>query len=384
MKHKFLPLIIFVAFSTLFITSCSDDDDTAVSNVVTPPDNYNFVDDSGNSTVSFVGQTARLNMAIQLSSGMKDNSKTKAQLTEMFKDGTGFADGVSNSTKQVRAKTFSTSSILGHSATVVTTFDGWIDDFFTNVKPNWSTTAANGTAGKLSDASRTVYINAKGQELNQLFTKGLIGGLAADQMINGYLASSKITASVKAANDAGTPYKDGKNYTALAHYWDEGFGYLYGLEADPKNPTLSGNGDVLLNKYLGKVDGSSQAGIAKIIYDAFVMGRAAIVAKNYTVMEAQAKIIKIHVSKIIAQKAYDYLNDYKKMTDAGKPAEAIHDLSEGYGFIMSLQATNDGSDKPYFTASEVNAMLAKLDNFWTVTTADTDALAAQIKAKFGL
>ena len=51
---------------------------------------------------------------------------------------------------------------------------------------------------------------------------------------------------------------------------------------------------------------------------------------------------------------------------------------------MSLQATNDGTDKPYFTASEVNAMLAKLDNFWTVTTADTDALAAQIKAKFGL
>ena len=47
MKHKFLPLIIFVAFSILFITSCSDDDDTAVSNVVTPPDNYNFVDDSG-------------------------------------------------------------------------------------------------------------------------------------------------------------------------------------------------------------------------------------------------------------------------------------------------------------------------------------------------
>ena len=382
MKNYLLNFVI-IAFVTLFLTSCSDDDDT-VSNVVTPPDTYNFVDASGNSTVSFTGQTARLNMAIQLSSGMKDNTKTKAQLTEMFKDGTGFADGVSNSTKQVRSKTFSTSSILGHSATVVTTFDGWIDDFFTNVKPNWSTTAANGTAGKLSDASRTVYINAKGQELNQLFTKGLIGGMAADQMINGYLASSKITQAVKDANDAGTPYKDGKNYTALAHYWDEGFGYLYGLESDAKNPALSGNGDVLLNKYLGKVDGGSQPGIAKVIYDAFVMGRAAIDAKNYTVMEAQAKIIKMHVSKVIAQKAYDYLNDYKKMKDAGKPAEAIHDLSEGYGFIMSLQATNDGSDKPYFTATEVSAMLAKIDNFWTVTTSDTDALAAQIKAKFGL
>ena len=64
MKNKFIPIILSTFF-TLFLISCSDDDDT-VANVVTPPDNYNFVDASGNSTVSFTGQTARLKMAIDL------------------------------------------------------------------------------------------------------------------------------------------------------------------------------------------------------------------------------------------------------------------------------------------------------------------------------
>ena len=377
MKNKFLPLITFFAFSSLFLTSCSDDDD-AVSNVVTPPSDYTFEKD-GTSTVSFTGQTIRLKQAIELYNGMKDNTMTKAKLTEMFKDGTGFAGaGVSNSTKQIRSKTFSSSN--GHSATVVNVFDTWIDDFTGNVIPNWTTTAADGTAGKMTDSKRTVYINAKGYELTQLFTKGLIGGLALDQIVNGYLAPVKITAAAKAANDAGTPYKDGKNYTALEHYWDEGFGYLYGLEADYKNPTLSGNGDVLLNKYTGKVDGSSHPGIAKKIYDAFIMGRAAIVAKNYTVMDAQAKIIKVELSKVIMQKSADYLNGYVSKKADGNMADAIHALSEGYGFIMSLQATNDGTGKPYFSATEVNAMLAKLENFWNVSDADCTSMATTILA----
>tara|TARA_B100000965_G_C19598258_1_gene761264 strand:+ start:1642 stop:2787 length:1146 start_codon:yes stop_codon:yes gene_type:complete len=377
MKNKFLPIISFIAFSFLFLTSCSDDDDV-VSNVVTPPSNYTFEKD-GVSTVSFSGQTTRLKMAIELYNGMKDNTMTKAKLTEMFKDGTGFAGAdVSNSTKQVRSKTFSSSN--GHSATVVNAFDGWIDDFTGNVIPNWTTTAADGTAGKMTDSKRTVYINAKGHELTQLFTKGLIGGMALDQIVNGYLAPVKITDAAKAANDAGTPYKDGKNYTALAHYWDEGFGYLYGLEADYKNPTLADNGDVLLNKYTGKVDGSSHPGIAKKIYDAFVMGRAAIDAKNYTVMDAQAKIIKVELSKVIMQKAADYLNGYVSKKADGNMADAIHALSEGYGFVMSLQATNDGTGKPYFSATEVNDMLTKLDNFWTVTDADCSSMATTILA----
>ena len=379
MKLKFLPIYLFIACASLFLTSCSDDDDAVVDITVTPPSTYKF-ERNGKSTVSFSGQTSRLKMAGELYSGMKSSSSTKAGLNNMFNNGTGFSDATLDASgKKVGNKTFASSV---SSATVKPMFDAMITDFADNVIPNWSTTAADGTAGKMTDSKRTVYINAKGHELTQLFTKGLIGGMTMDQIVNGYLSAAKLdTGTNRSDNDAGT-LVSGKDYTQMEHYWDEGFGYLYGEEADVENPTL-GNG-VLLSKYAGKVDGSNSPGIGKIIYDAFKMGRAAIVAKNYTVRDAQAKIIQMHISKIIGYKAHDYLNDYVTKAAAGTPADAIHALSEGYGFIMSLQVTNDGTGKPYFTNAEVNTMLAKIENFWTVSSADCTAMANDIKAKMNL
>ena len=379
MKIKFLPLYLFIACASLFLTSCSDDDDAVVDITVTPPSTYKF-ERNGKSTVSFSGQSSRLKMAGELYSGMKSSSSTKVGLNNMFNNGTGFSDSkLDASGKKVGNKTFASSVA---SATVKPMFDSMITDFADNVIPNWSTTAADGTAGKMTDSKRTVYINAKGHELTQLFTKGLIGGMTMDQIVNGYLSAAKLdTGTNRADNDAGT-LVSGKDYTQMEHYWDEGFGYLYGEEADVENPTL-GNG-VLLSKYAGKVDGSNSPGIGKIIYDAFKMGRAAIVAKNYAVRDAQAKIIQMHISKIIGYKAHDYLNDYVTKAAAGTPADAIHALSEGYGFIMSLQVTNDGTGKPYFTNAEVNTMLAKIENFWTVSSADCTAMANDIKAKMNL
>ena len=58
MKIKYFKLLL-LALPLLFI-SCSDDDDD--NNVVIAPDTYEFTRD-GASTVSFSGQTARLNMA---------------------------------------------------------------------------------------------------------------------------------------------------------------------------------------------------------------------------------------------------------------------------------------------------------------------------------
>ncbi len=378
MKFKFLPLFIFIAFTSLFLASCSDDEEE-ILNVVTPPTTYKF-ERGGKSTVSHGGQTSRLKMASELYSGMKNSSSTKSGLNNMFNNGTGFSDATLDASgKKVGNKTFASSVA---SSTVKPKFDAMITDFADNVIPNWTTTAANGTAGKMTDSKRTVYINAKGHELTQVFTKGLIGGMTTDQILNGYLSAAKLdTGTNRADNDAGTVVS-GKDYTQMEHYWDEGFGYLYGEEADVTNPTL-GNG-VLLSKYASKVDGSNSPGIGKIIYDAFIMGRAAIVAKNYTVRDAQANIIKIHISKIIGYKAHDYLNDYVTKAAAGTPADAIHALSEGYGFVMSLQVTNDGTGNPYFTNSEVNAMLAKLDNFWTVSSADCTAMANEIKTKMSL
>ena len=42
MKLKFLPLYLFIACASLFLTSCSDDDDAVVDITVTPPSTYKF------------------------------------------------------------------------------------------------------------------------------------------------------------------------------------------------------------------------------------------------------------------------------------------------------------------------------------------------------
>ena len=170
----------------MFLASCSDDEEE-ILNVVTPPTTYKF-ERGGKSTVSHGGQTSRLKMASELYSGMKNSSSTKSGLNNMFNNGTGFSDATLDASgKKVGNKTFASSVA---SSTVKPKFDAMITDFADNVIPNWTTTAANGTAGKMTDSKRTVYINAKGHELTQVFTKGLIGGMTTDQILNGYLSTA--------------------------------------------------------------------------------------------------------------------------------------------------------------------------------------------------
>ena len=197
-------------------------------------------------------------MAAALGSAMNSNTSTKEQIKNMFDNGEGFSDATLNGTgKKVGNKTGAYGS-----ATVKPIFDTWITDFVDNVIPAWNNDASKGVAGKYTDpgtGGRTVYINKQGKEYNQLFMKGLIGGMANDQIINGYLSQSKLD-GVKANNDSGvfeytSPGSAEANVTKMEHYWDEGFGYLYGLD-DQTNPKLGASGDVLLNKYLKKIESS--------------------------------------------------------------------------------------------------------------------------------
>ena len=258
------------------------------------------------------------------------------------------------------------------------------DSVTSNVFPNVANDASAGTPGTYTDpGGRTVIINAKGHEINQLFTKGLMGALICDQIIWGYLSSGKLDGGTnKADNDAGT-LVDGKNYTQMEHYWDEGFGYLYGLDTDISNSSIEGQ-DVLVSKYLKKVDGSSLPGIAQEIYDAFKHGRAAIVAGAYDVRDKQAEIVKTKLSHVIGRKAADYLRSGAAKINDGKWADAHHALSEGWGFILSLQFTkNPDTGAPYFSNAEVNTMLSDIDDFWNVTPANLRSMASNIEIKFG-
>jgi len=373
--------------------------ETVTQNIYILPEEYSFTR-NGLQTVYYTGQTARLKMATELKGHMNDNSKTKDQLDTMFNSGTGFTDSTLDSSgKKVGNKTASSPVA---SATVKPLFDGWIEDFTSNVAPavTAGTTASSGVAGSYTDTNddgttgRTVKVNAKGFELNQIFSKGLIGAFQVDQIVNNYLSFSKLDGA-REDNDNGVyGYKNdqAENYiTKMEHYWDEGFGYLYGLDSQFKaglGDAATGKDTANLNYYLNKVNSKEEPGISQKIYDAFIAGRAAIVAKDYDERDKQAAIVSAEISKVIGYKAESYLRDGAEDIANGKWADAHHALSEGYGFILGLQFTKNSGGNSYMTNEEVNSMLVRLTagdgGFWERTPEELNTMADEIAQATGL
>ena len=400
MKNYFLNKLNFTKLLLLLLTvafvSC-DDDDTVVTmpEPWTAPETYTFERD-GVSTISFGGQTTRLSQSNELYDALNSTDATVESLTLMFAGGSdgksaGFTDTSLNDTsKLIRSKT-SASAIAGSSA-VKELFDNWIAEYVTDVIPNVKT-ATDASVGQAGIYGKYAF-NAKGHEIDQLFFKGLIGAFTLDQIINNYIDAAYLE-SYKADNDAGVISGSSAPYTTMEHKWDEGFGYLYGHVNDGvaedlalAGTTPSGSGNLLM-KYFKKVNDSDSKDpkIALDVYNAFIMGRAAIVNKDYTVMEAQSTILKQKLSTVIGHYALNYLSG--AIADIGTNVgdarlDAFHGLSEGYGFILSLQFTNDGSDSPYFTKAEVDTYLTQIDNFYTVETATLQTIHDEIKSRFGI
>jgi hypothetical protein len=401
MKNYFLNKLNFTKLLLLLLTvafvSC-DDDDTVVTmpEPWTAPETYTFERD-GVSTISFGGQTTRLSQSNELYDALNSTDATVESLTLMFAGdnsvdpvvSAGFTDTSLNGTsKLIRSKT-SASAIAGSGA-VKELFDNWITEYVTDVIPNVKT-ATDASVGQAGIYGKYAF-NAKGHEIDQLFFKGLIGAFTLDQIINNYIDAAYLE-SYKADNDAGVISGSSAPYTTMEHKWDEGFGYLYGHVIDGVAEDLptagtspSGKGNLLM-KYFKKVNDSKDTEIALDVYNAFIMGRAAIVNKDYTVVEAQSKILKQKLSTVIGHYALNYLSG--AIADIGTNVgdarlDAFHGLSEGYGFILSLQFTNDGTDSPYFTKAEVDNYLSQIDNFYTVETATLQTIHDEIKSRFGI
>lgn len=370
---------------------------TEVQNVIVAPEEYSFTR-NGVSTVYYTGQTARLKMATQLKSAMNDLSYSQTRLDSMFNLGKGFSDlTLDASGKKVGNKT-AASPIA--SATIKSLFDGWIEEFTNVVVPaiNQDVTASSGVAGSYTEAdgSRTVKVNAKGFELNQIFSKGLIGALQLDQIINGYLSFSKLDGARQDHEDEIYAYtfpgQTTASITKMEHYWDEGFGYLQGLDSQYSSglgdPT-TGRDTANLNYYLNKVNNqANEEGISERIYQAFTIGRAAIVAKDYDERDRQAAIISTELSKVIGYKAQSYLRDGAEDIENGDWADALHALSEAYGFILGLQFTKNTAGNPFMSNQEVSELLESLSSgdggFWERTPSELNLMADQIREKTGL
>lgn len=376
------------------LVSCGgDNSDTAINN----PDNYSF-ERNGLSTVSYTGQTDRILMATELITAMKDNSYISSQLLEMFENQTasgGNADPFMNeslneSAKSVKSKTAASQDIFSsntiESAMIKSDFESWIVGQVDEVYPNWNELASSGQAGQIADGSSVRYINSKGLEYDQAVNKGLIGALMLDQMLNNYLSPLVLDeADNRALNDAEAT-ADGQSYTIMEHKWDEAYGYLYGTVVDSSDPLALLGGDSFLNKYLSRVEVDDDfAGIANEVFQAFKLGRAAIVAGDYETRDEQADIIKEAMSSVIGIRAVYYLQQAKNTLNTDKGA-AFHDLSEGFGFVYSLRfCRKAGESESMFSRSEVDGFIDQLtagNGFWDITAETLDAMSEEIADKF--
>jgi len=389
MKRVFLSML---AVASLIFTSCSSENEDSSSSV-TAPDTYTFTRD-GETSVSFSGQTTRIAMAEELFDALLDETKTSTELLAMLaheQNNTDFSDADLNSaSNQIWNKLAESVDYFKDDLGELTDDSGEIRDFIealisdqaTTVFPYWVDAATAGNAGQLVSGDKTRYVDAQGVELDQFFAKGLIGTLMTDQILNDYLTLSQ-SADNETVGDS--------NYTTMEHYWDEAYGYLYGAEEDTTSPEL--NADSFLNKYLSSVDSDSDfTGIAATIFDAFKLGRAAIVAQEYDVRDEQIEIIRENISKVIGVRAVYYLQSGKTALEADNVdhASAFHSISEGLGFVYSLQFTrkaNVTTPTPYFTKTQVDSFIDQLleptNGLWDGSTAATlGDLAEEIAAEF--
>lgn len=390
-----LRALLYLPLIGLLSTSCSTDDDaTTTSTTVETPASYSF-SRNDESTVAFDGQTTRIAMAEAIVSAMNDFDGTTTELLlDMFANNNNpFTDpSLNESSKSVKSKVAASQDYFSSQAATAATIRAQFEDYFmrqvNEVFPAQMTVAAPGVAGQIDDGSNTRYINAIGLEYDQAVAKGLIGALMLDQTLNNYLSPAVLDQATNRVDNDNGVLVGGKNYTNMEHKWDEAFGYVYGASPDPANANATvGADDSFINKYLGRLEGDEDfAGTATALFDAFKLGRAAIVAKDYELRDLQANRIQDILSELIAIRSVYYLQQAKIAFANNDLGAAFHDLSEGYGFIHSLQFTKDtNTNQPYFSRAEVLDFIDQLtqgDGFWDVTATTLDELSQTIAAPF--
>ncbi len=356
MNSKFGTFFILIFFFSAI--SCKDDNETPQLDI---PQNYTFERD-GATSVSFSGQTIRLNMLSELktylSLGHTGDEVVSQTALDMYANANSpFSTAEMNdSGKQLENKTY---------ADQIANVKLWINELagLTDIKP---INAANGVAGFISRGTKDILVNTKGHEYVQFIEKGLMGSCFYDQILNGYLSDAKIGSGVD--NES---IVDGKNYTTMEHHWDEAFGY-FGVPVDfPNgNPVLPDANDRFWAKYTDSMDGA--LGCNKILMDAYKKGRAAIVGKQYDVKDEQRDIIIATHELVSAAMAIHYLNEAKaNLNDggAGWQGNLFHHLSEAYQFVEAVRYSPIKSLSNSEIDEILNTDLGTNGDFWTIQNA---------------
>jgi len=295
------------------------------------PTDYIFTDGLGNNTVSFSGQTARMDMLSEMTTYLKtaNNGGSQLDATTLLTmyDNTyaSWSDqDLVNNGKQLKNKT-----ALGDDA-IKTQFETWMTEAAAETPPS---------EGYLQAAS--------GHEWTQLIEKGLMSACFISQLTANYLDGIMEDDNVQVVD-----YENDKFYTEMEHHWDEAYGYFTDTSNYPTNGT---------NRFWGKYASNTLEPLLQSgsrISTAFRTGRAAISSDVLIDVPGQVSIIQEESRRMVAGMAIHYLNATKQKVADGETQNKInHYLSEAWAFIYGIPFCKN----PDLTYSEANNLLAQID-----------------------
>lgn len=364
--------------TTVGLTGCGDDDEVGQSLEI--PTTYVF-ERNGTSTVSFSGQTDRLNMLseikILLKTGDAGNAVDATVIANMYaNEENPFSDGgLNSSTKNLESKSF---------ASDVQFFKDLMNDLGTQSSTiaQTSATATPGKAGLLdrSGSGNTILVNDKGWEYTQIIEKGLMGSVFYNQIFNVYLTDARIGDDVD--NET---IVESQNYTAKEHHWDEAFGY-FGVPVDfpSGDPVLEDSENRFWATYTNNLNTPELLpDVNSTLMNAYLTGRAAIIADDFEMIAEQRDILYKWHEIVTAATAIHYINStISDLNNNNDVANAFHHLSEAYAFVKAIQY----SPFKKLTQAEINTILnsnfgADAD-FWSVTIAGLNEAKNTISSKY--
>lgn len=331
------------------------------------PTTYAFADANGNSTVSYSGQTDRLNQLEEMTTYAKSgnsNTISASALVAMYENtaGNGGGNFSFTSSKQIKSKTYAPDAEM-------------FVEFFDSIEvasQSYAMTASNGQAGTLTSGQSTYLFSKNGIEYAQLIEKGLMGACFYYQLTSVYLGDDKMNVDNTTAVDEAA----GKYYTVMEHHFDEAFGY-FGVETDfPSNTN-----DV---RFWGKYCNSRDADLGSntTLMNAFINGRHAITQNDNASRDAQRVIIQENMETLTAAQAVYYLE--QGVSYAGSDnAKFLHVVSEAWAFVHAIKYSPVATRK--MTTTDVENLIAQFgSNFWNLSTADLNSIKATLVSTYNL
>ncbi len=181
---------------------------------------------------------------------------------------------------------------------------------------------SKGIPGKIGNR----LFNRNGLEYNQVVAKGLMGGLAMNN-INAILDKIPTDNNTAAAGMT----------TDMERNWDLAFGYVgipadYDPAFDYRVAPVKADRPLALGGYFAERGKHIESGDK--IFEAFKTGRAAIAARDYAARDQAIATIKEYVEKTLAASAYYYVTAPQSQTGLDSK---FHSLSEGAGFAAALK-----------------------------------------------